>query len=132
VFILGDVGKYDDAPQMNYKMLSQSGVEITVKPSMEVVEGAVAQCDAVVDALLGTGIKRDVSGSYREIIELINRSRKTVFSIDIPSGVDGDTGQIRGVAVRAHTTVTFGLPKRGNLLYPGAECDRIRRHTRSG
>lgn len=122
VFILGDVEEYDDVSQMNFKMLSHSGVEITVRPSIEVIEGAIAQCDVVVDALLGTGIKRDVNGSYRAVIERINLSKKMVFSVDIPSGVDGDTGQIRGNAVRADYTITFGLPKQGNLLYPGAEC----------
>ncbi len=119
VFILGDVAKYDDAPMMNYEMLCRGGIDIAVQPAAEVVAAAVAECDAVVDALLGTGIARDVGGLYREVIEIINRSKKTVFSIDIPSGIDGNTGQIRGVAVRADRTVTFGLPKRGNLLYPG-------------
>ncbi len=121
IFIFGDKNKYDDAPAMNYEMLSRGGAEIAAQPPTDSVARALEQCDAVVDALLGTGIMRDVKGQYEEIIELINRSGKTVFSVDIPSGVDGNTGQVRGCAVRADYTVTFGLPKRGNLLYPGAD-----------
>jgi hydroxyethylthiazole kinase-like uncharacterized protein yjeF len=120
IFILGDANKYDEAPRMNYEMLTRCGAEMEVQPSTDTVAAALKECDAVVDALLGTGILRDVKGHYKEVIELINRSAKTVFSVDIPSGVDGNTGRIRGCAVQADYTVTFGLPKRGNLLFPGA------------
>lgn len=120
VFVLGDPARYAETPRSNYEMLCRAGVEIAVQPKARAVAVALADCDAVVDGLLGTGIAREVGGRFREIVELVNQAKKTVFSIDIPSGVDGNTGQIRGVAVRADHTVTFGLPKRGNLLQPGA------------
>ncbi|MBI5057733.1 MAG: NAD(P)H-hydrate dehydratase [Nitrospirae bacterium] len=75
----------------------------------------------IVDALLGTGLNKDVLPPFSQIIEKVNRLSSPVVSVDIPSGVSSDTGQIMGCAIKAHYTVTFGLPKRGHLLYPGAE-----------
>jgi NAD(P)H-hydrate epimerase len=121
VLVLGDLQQYGDTAKTHFDMLAKSSAPISTQPPVEEVEEAIEECDAVVDAMFGTGITRDVEGRYREIIERINISGKTVFSIDIPSGVDGNNGMVRGVAVRADVTVTFGLPKRGNLLYPGAE-----------
>jgi hydroxyethylthiazole kinase-like uncharacterized protein yjeF len=120
-FVLGAVERYGDAAMANFEMLSKSGAGITIRPTTEEIAAAIGQCDAVVDGLLGTGLTREVGGQYRKVIEGINCSGKPVFSIDMPSGVDGNTGDIHGVAVRADSTITFGLPKRGNLLYPGAE-----------
>ncbi len=75
----------------------------------------------LVDALLGTGISKNVTGLLSEVISYLNRSNVPIFSVDIPSGISSDNGQIMGEAVRADYTVTFGLPKRGHLLYPGAQ-----------
>lgn len=126
VFVLGDPAGYRDAALLNFEMATKCGAAIFVQAETEKIKQAIAECDAVVDGLFGTGITREVAGPFREVIEAVNRSGKPVFSIDIPSGVDGNTGAVRGLAVRATATVTFGLPKRGNLLYPGAElCGRL-------
>lgn len=81
---------------------------------------AIAFADLVIDALLGTGFQGELSGPYAESIELMNGSGKKILSVDIPSGVQADTGMIRQKAVQAFCTVTFGLPKPGLLLHPGA------------
>jgi ADP-dependent NAD(P)H-hydrate dehydratase / NAD(P)H-hydrate epimerase len=81
----------------------------------------IFQADVIVDALLGTGLCNDVSGIYREAIELMNASGRPVVSVDIPSGIHGTTGRVMGSAVSAYMTVTFAFAKLGHVLYPGAE-----------
>lgn len=75
----------------------------------------------IIDALLGTGLSKEVRAPISDVIKKINSMSSPVVSVDIPSGISSDTGQVMGSAVKAHHTVTFGLPKRGHLLYPGAE-----------
>lgn len=71
--------------------------------------------DVVVDAIFGTGLTRPVGGPYRTAIEEINRARRPVVSVDLPSGMHADTGEPMGACVRATRTVTLGLPKRAFL-----------------
>lgn len=78
-------------------------------------------CDLIVDALFGTGLSRSISGKYEALIEKINTSGIPVLACDIPSGISADTGEILGCAVKADVTVTFNLPKTGQLLPPGTE-----------
>ena len=126
VFLLGDEEKLAGCAKDNFEMIAAMPIEIVRLTSAKQAESALSHCDAVVDAIFGTGLTRDVDGLYGEIIELINRKRKTVFSVDIPSGVNGDTGQIMGCSIKADYTVTFGLPKRGNLLFPGFDlCGKL-------
>ncbi|EFK09210.1 YjeF-like protein, partial [delta proteobacterium NaphS2] len=119
VFILGDQKKYHGAARLNLDILKRLPVEVAEVQDAVSVHTDTVHCHAVVDAILGTGLEREVGGLYGHIIEGINNSGKPVFSADIPSGVSGDTGEVMGIAVKADYTVTFGLPKLGNLLFPG-------------
>lgn len=119
VLILTDKEKYRGEAKQNLDILSRFPVEITQARSKKQVQDSLGKADVIVDGLLGTGLDREVSGLLSETIETVNRSGKKVVAIDIPSGVNGDTGQIMGAAVKADCTITFGLPKVGNLLYPG-------------
>ena len=126
VFILGDQSKYKGAAKLNLDIASRLPIEIQALGSIDSIRTEVSHCDAIVDAIFGTGLIRDVVGPYRDVIEVINRSGKTVLSVDIPSGVHGDTGKTMGIAVKADYTVTFGLPKIGNMLYPGYDlCGKL-------
>lgn len=126
VFMLGNPDKYRGAAKINLEIISRLPIEVQQLQSLDRVKEDVAQSDLIVDAILGTGITGDVRGLYREVIELINESGKSVLSIDIPSGIHGDTGQVMGAAVEADYTVTFGLPKIGNMLFPGYElCGKL-------
>ncbi len=121
VIMLGDRRKFKGAAQQNLDIAENIQVPMMEWRDVSEAREAVQNTDFIVDAIFGTGIDREVEGKYKEAIELINSSGKTVLSIDIPSGVNGDTGQIMGTATDADYTTTFGLPKAGNLLYPGFE-----------
>ena len=74
----------------------------------------------VVDGILGTGLKGDLQGIFYDVVEIINKYVHDIVALDIPSGVDGDTGAIRGTSIQATLTVSFGFPKLGHFLPPGA------------
>ena len=97
------------------------------------VSAALLDCagaDVVVDALFGAGLTRDIDGRARAIVDRLNDWRRAsggkVVAVDVPSGLDGDTGAIRGVAVEADVTVTFFRFKPGHVLLPGRRlCGRV-------
>jgi NAD(P)H-hydrate epimerase len=92
--------------------LRRIGVEVAGNLDLE---GA----DAVVDAIFGTGLSRRPEGTFADWIEAMNASRKQVISVDVPSGLDADTGLAYAPTVQAQTTVTLGLPKPGLLTGDG-------------
>jgi NAD(P)H-hydrate epimerase len=77
--------------------------------------------DILVDGIFGTGLDAEVRGYYREVIDHLNTLQKPLVAIDIPSGLDADTGKPLGTAIRASLTITFGLPKIGHLIPPGLD-----------
>ena len=81
----------------------------------------IASCELLVDAILGTGLRGEVRDPIATIINAINNLPIPILSVDLPSGLDADTGNPLGTCVQADRTVTIGLPKRGLLVHPGAE-----------
>ena len=112
----------DAAANLNLlKPLEVPIVEIPDEASFSGHQSSMNNPDIWVDAILGTGLKSDIKGYYKTIINFINGLNKPVFAVDIPSGLDSDTGQPCGLCVRARATATFGFAKTGHLLYPGAD-----------
>ncbi|QRM31487.1 NAD(P)H-hydrate dehydratase [Microvirga sp. VF16] len=77
------------------------------------------EADLIVDALFGTGLSRDLDGAAGHVVDRMNGSGKPILAVDLPSGIDGDTGGVRGIAVKAARTVTFAARKPCHLLMPG-------------
>ena len=95
-------------------------------PLIQGAPGGLPACDLVIDALFGAGLSRDLDGAARALVEAVNASGRPVLAVDVPSGLDGDTGAVRGAAVRADETVTFVALKPGHLLQPGRSlCGRL-------
>jgi len=119
VILLGDPDRFQGAARINLNILTRLPVDILRRPETERVRECLRRCGVIIDGIFGTGLARDVEGRYAEVIAAVNESGRPVLSLDIPSGIDGDSGRIMGAAIRARWTVTFGLPKIGNMLYPG-------------
>ena len=86
------------------------------------ITDVLEDADVIVDAVLGTGLDRDLSGTYLQAVEAINGCGKPVLAIDIPSGLNADTGCIMGGAVKARHTVSFIGLKQGLFTGQGGEC----------
>jgi ADP-dependent NAD(P)H-hydrate dehydratase / NAD(P)H-hydrate epimerase len=86
------------------------------------LEVQLDRASTIVDALFGTGLARSIDGIYARIIDLVNTRKAFVLSLDIPSGLDANTGCILGAAVRADVTVTFGTEKLGHFSSAGVDC----------
>ena len=122
VFLAGDYEKMTPDAREETRRLSECGVKL--EPFSQDTAEALAwirSCQVLVDALLGVGLSRPVApgSAYEAAIALMNGSSVPVLAVDIPSGVDADTGRVLGCAVKAVKTVTFTLPKIGHFVGEG-------------
>jgi len=122
VFLIGREKDLKSDARLNYdilKRLRQPVLEISaVNQSLR---KSILNSAVVVDAILGVGLNRDITGLLKDVIEAVNASAKGVIAVDIPSGLNGTTGKIFGVCIKAAATVTFSFVKKGFLLNRGPE-----------
>jgi ADP-dependent NAD(P)H-hydrate dehydratase / NAD(P)H-hydrate epimerase len=123
VFHLVDGEQYQGDAKKNFDILK------SLKAKMVQLESGAELKDffdrsmgpfVAVDGILGTGLKGDVQGIFFEVIELVNQYASDIIALDIPSGVNGDSGAVQGASIFADFTVSFGFPRLGHFLPPGA------------
>ena len=118
VAVFATKDEYEDDPQVNLKALRNLNVRFV---GADGFEEELEEADLVVDALLGTGFQGEVREKEARLIEQINASAAAVVSVDVPSGVDGSTGEVWGAAVQADLTVCAHAAKLGCVVSPGLE-----------
>ncbi|MFH1507456.1 MAG: NAD(P)H-hydrate epimerase [Candidatus Omnitrophota bacterium] len=128
VFIVGNLSSVKNEARVNLNILLKLKIRIIgISPrNFSLLRRKLFSADLIVDALLGVGLKGEVGGLVKRVIEAINSSSAKVLCVDIPSGLDATTGQIRGACVRAERTITFVAKKRGMFKNSGpGYCGKI-------
>jgi hydroxyethylthiazole kinase-like uncharacterized protein yjeF len=124
VVVLSELTRIAGDARIHLQIIQHMGIRILEVPDQErwdSIRGELEGHGFVVDAILGTGLNAPVRGFYGQVIEDVNRSGRPIAAVDIPSGLNADTGCVMGVAVKAALTVTFGFVKIGQVVFPGAE-----------
>ncbi len=121
IFLVSSSDSFTGEARTNLKIANNLGLHI--EEALEDVSTHIKshRCELLIDAIFGTGLHSDVREPISTIINKINKLSTPILAVDLPSGLDADTGNPLGTCVKADRTVTIGLPKRGLLLHPGAE-----------
>ncbi|WP_353094481.1 NAD(P)H-hydrate epimerase [Tissierella praeacuta] len=118
LFIIGNLDKGTTDFNINLDILKNLGLKINYineEIDLNSLKKTLLKNDLTIDAIFGIGLTRKVEGIFREVISLINDYSNNILSVDIPSGLDGDTGEALSVSVKANKTITFHLMKKGLL-----------------
>jgi NAD(P)H-hydrate epimerase len=118
--LLGERAKVKGDALTNLRALEALGIAVLSVTQEDGLSRALANASLIVDGLFGTGLDRPLSGLALSAVQAINAADKPVLSLDLPSGVDADTGQVLGAALQARVTVTFAAHKLGLHQHPGA------------
>ncbi len=121
VYVLGGMNRIKGPARKNLEILEKFDVDILEldEDTYPLFEFDIITADIIVDAIFGTGFKGALKGLYLDAVETINDSNAFIMAVDMPSGVDSDTGAVENTAVSADVTVTMAFPKLGHALYPG-------------
>ena len=123
-FLLADPKVLRGDAEIAFQIFLRMKGEVIPIPSSkdyQKVKRDLEKFDLLIDSIFGTGLDAEVRGYYREVIDHLNTLQKPIVAVDIPSGLDANTGRPLGTAIRASLTVTFGLPKVGQLISPGTD-----------
>ena len=124
VFLLAKREKIKGDAAHNLSLLSTLPiplVDVTDEADFHQSKAKISHQDLFVDAIFGTGLNTDIRGHYTDVIAHVNALGKPVLSVDIPSGIDADSGRICGTCIRADVTATFAFAKPGHVVHPGCE-----------
>ncbi|MCK4519042.1 MAG: NAD(P)H-hydrate epimerase [Candidatus Omnitrophica bacterium] len=122
VFLIGEPSALKGEAKINFDILRKMKAKIRIletDKNFELFEEKLKNTQLIIDAIFGIGLSGEVKEPYDIAIRLINQSNKPILAIDVPSGLDADTGSILGVCIKAKKTVTFGLPKTGFIKNDG-------------
>lgn len=119
LFIVGPLHKASKDFSINLNILENMQVPYThilYEEDLKTLENSLKENQFTIDAIFGIGIRRDVEGVFFQTIYTINTHAKKILSVDIPSGLDADTGKILGLSIKANTTITFHHMKKGLFI----------------
>jgi NAD(P)H-hydrate epimerase len=129
VFLTSNSALITGDAKKNLDIIMNMGIfvaEIIQKEQLKFLEKNLKECDLIIDAIYGIGLRGEISGNTKEIIDMLNQSNKHIISVDVPSGINADTGHMESCGVKACETVTMQYIKKGLVVYPGVEyCGEI-------
>ncbi len=120
VALLSSFSAVTGEAKINLAVLRRMDVDIVQNAAARSLADIFLWSDVLVDAVLGVGLSSPLKGVYAQAVNGMNDAGKHIIAVDIPTGIDADTGAVMGTAVKADLTVTMALLKRGLVLYPGA------------